>query len=94
MKRTDPWWKNPDRNCATGDPRRFFPSRSDQRATLDATKHCLGCPVIEDCLRWTLSKEWGDSKSGREGIFAATTPAQRFHLEQRIRTRRAARAVA
>jgi hypothetical protein len=77
--------ENPDRNCANGDTEAWFPPRADISGTRDARALCNGCPVIEECLRYAIHAEWGNAKSGRDGIYGATTPAERYALEVKIR---------
>lgn len=77
--------ENPDRNCANGDTEAWFPPRADITGTRDARALCNGCPVIEECLRYAIKAEWGNAKSGRDGIYGGTTPAERYALETKIR---------
>lgn len=52
-ERVDLSWQD-DAHCTQVDPEQFFPSQGT-RTTVAAKKVCSGCPVITQCLEYSLA---------------------------------------
>ena len=67
----------------------FFPVHSQgrgvQRASQAAFALCDACPVARECLTEVLAWEHGLPMTMRHGVYAATTPAQRWAFDVRGR---------
>ncbi|GHA28915.1 hypothetical protein GCM10010372_31000 [Streptomyces tauricus] len=66
-------------SCRFADPDIFFPPAPAS----EAQAICAICPVKSECLDATLDREAGLGRTGREGIFAGLTGAQRWELEKK-----------
>lgn len=80
-------WRD-DSACRETDPELFFPIGNTGPGLLqeqEAQRVCMGCPVIEQCLRWALD-------TGQEdGVWGGLTEDQRRSMKRRtVRARRAA----
>lgn len=60
----------------------FFPAPYDRARRLDALAVCLTCPVWSACLDAALVEEDGAARDCRFGIRGATTPTQRWRMQQ------------
>ena len=58
----------------------FFPEDSDAHAAKRATKICLNCPVIEECLDYALTMPV------LHGVLGGMTAQERARFKRRRRT--------
>jgi WhiB family redox-sensing transcriptional regulator len=63
--------------CADADPELFFPTAGDSRSARDARAICRDCPVLADCLDYSLQD------ASLDGIWAGTSYRQRAELRRR-----------
>lgn len=66
-------------NCRGVNPELFYPLETDRAGVRKAKEICVGCPAIEACLELAMTAETG-SHQYRHGVFAATTPRQRYNM--------------
>ena len=57
-----------------------------------AIRICKRCPVANQCLEYIMTLEANEGRSGRSGIYAATTPQQRIRIQHQRDTGRKPRA--
>lgn len=55
----------------------FFPSPDDRLAIISAKVVCASCPVLDDCLSFSLETNQAD------GIWGGTTPTERVKFRRR-----------
>lgn len=63
----------------------MFPDPSDKNGVAYARRVCAGCTVRDACLTAAIAVEGGRSPDSRFGIWAGTTPGQRYHLARGLR---------
>lgn len=71
--------------CVDVDPELFFPTTKTRASYRLARDVCRGCAVVQTCLREALENEWGLPIGRRHGVWGATVPKERLHIETKIR---------
>lgn len=72
----------PDRPCTSADPEDFFPVGTSGPALKqieDAKALCRRCPVVRECLEWTIQREIA-STGPSDGISGAMTADERAEV--------------
>lgn len=72
---TPPWFRDGEELPCVSDPELFFPddySKSNRQQIAEAKDVCRRfCPMLREC------REWATERAELDGIWGATTPAQR-----------------
>lgn len=61
----------------------FYPPKTGAAATKDAKAICATCPVQAECRDYAFELEEGVGRFHRYGVWAGTTPVERFDLQER-----------
>jgi len=69
-------------HCDGVDPELFYPIETDRAGIKKAKDICAGCPAMDACLDLAMTSETG-SHQYRHGVFAGTTPRQRYDMARR-----------
>jgi len=81
-----------DALCRQVDPERWFPVDSAGRVSIIeqrkvAQTECRPCPVMWQCLRAAVIREWDGCKGDRHGVWGGSTPQDRIRLEDELKKR-------
>jgi len=70
---SDARWMN-DSKCNADDGITWFPQQGERHSIAIAKKFCVGCPVMERCLNWSLNNQI------MYGVWGGKSPAERERL--------------
>jgi WhiB family redox-sensing transcriptional regulator len=75
--------------CRREDPNLFFPISYDSiegaLQVEEARAVCYRCPVAQACLTAIMEREGGKNATYRHGVWAGTTPSQRYYMVHKRR---------
>jgi hypothetical protein len=69
--------------CQASDPELFYDLTDHSREAAKAI--CRTCPVIVECLALVMRLEGSVQTKSRHGVWAATSPAERYAMSRRLR---------
>jgi hypothetical protein len=82
----DAWLRQAACRADDVDPEWFHPAQDKGPSLSKARTVCAGCFVQEDCLKFALAMEGGQTEKTRGGVYAGTTGQQRHQLYQRAKS--------